>query len=176
MAMPYKCKTCGSLEVYHHCIVRRPDAAVRKPSATIKVAVTAQPPRVVEQPPLQPLLPAPAAPAPTCKLPIIKCGSGDCPNEATKTMHGLRYIDGRMERVKGDRLCLSCYEELKNVVTDHIPCPPGWPSGYYVARLRTRKHIDSATAVTLLWCHGRLVRAAALKRSNRKGNVRVDTL
>ena len=45
--MPYKCKTCGSLEVYHHCIVRRPDVAVRKPS-TIKVAVTAQLRRAVE--------------------------------------------------------------------------------------------------------------------------------
>jgi hypothetical protein len=76
----------------------------------------------------------------------------------------------------GDRLCVSCYEELKDVVADHIPCPPGWPPGYYVARLRTRKHVYPATAVTLLWCHGRLVRAAALKRGGRKGNVRVDTL
>ena len=88
-------------------------------------------------------------------------------------MHGLRSIDGRTQRVKGDRLCLSCYGELKDVVADHIPCPPGWPPGYYVARLRTRKHVDPATAVTLLWCHGRLVRAAALKRGGRKGNVRV---
>ena len=112
---------------------------------------------------------------PTCKLPTIKCEGSDCPHEAAKTLHGLRYIDGRTQRVKGDRLCVSCYEELKDVVADHIPCPPGWPPGYYVARLRTRKHVDPATAVTLLWCHGRLVRAAALKRSGRKGDVKVDS-
>ena len=91
-------------------------------------------------------------------------------------MHGLRSIDERIQRVKGDQLCLSCYEELKNVVADHIPCPPGWPAGYYVARLRKRKHVDAATAVTLLWCHGQLIRAAALKRSGRKGSVQVVSL
>lgn len=78
--------------------------------------------------------------------------------------------------VKGDNVCLECYDRLSSIVEDHIPRPPGWPAGYYVARLRNRREVDVGTAVTLLWCYGKLIRAAHLKQSGRRSRVRVESL
>ncbi len=104
------------------------------------------------------------------------CDVAGCDRAGEKTKSGLRWKHGRTVRVKGDRLCCQCYERLRDVVAEHIPCPPGWPAGYYVARLRDRREVDVATAVTLLWCYGKLVRAAALKESGRKSRAQVSKL
>ena len=99
-----------------------------------------------------------------------------CGRAAEKTLRGLRRKHGQTVRVQGDKLCMARYEQLKDVVEEHIPCLPGWPLGYYVARLHARKKVKPDVAITLLWCHGRLIRAAALKKTNRISEVNVSSL
>ena len=50
------------------------------------------------------------------------------------------------------------------------------PLGIDTSRLHARTKVKPNVAITLLWCHGRLVRAAALKRSNRVSDVNASTL
>ena len=165
--MPYRCKTCGSLQVYHNCIVRHPmtDSAIKAPP----------PPPPPPQPPPPPPPPY-APPAVDVPDPLLPLCDNRCGCVAETTLRGLRRKNGRNTRVVGDSLCMNCYEQLKDMVEEHIPHPPGWPAGYYVARLHARKKVAPDVAITLLWCHGRLVRAAILKRSGRVSPVNVDSL
>lgn len=175
--MPYRCKTCGSLQVYHHCVVRHPltDASAKgslpPPAPPPPRAPPPSAPAVIIAPPQPVNVPVEAAVEAAKPLCDNSCGCA-----AEKTLNGLRRRGDRTVRVKGDRLCIKCYEELKDVIQEHIPCPPGWPPGYYVARLHARTKVSPDVAITLLWCHGNLVKAAALKRKNRVTDVRVSSL
>lgn len=172
--MPYRCKTCGSLQVYHHCIVVHPLAAA--PTSEVKQDLpVATPPKPSSKP-----SDALVNNVHVAESPLLPCSSPLCDNKcgqrAEKTLRGLRRRNGRTVRVNGDSLCMQCYEQLKDVVKDHIPCPPGWPGGYYVARMHSHKKVKPDVAITLLWCHGRLLRAAKLKEKGRVSDVEVSTL
>lgn len=173
--MPYRCKTCGSLQVYHHCVVLHPLAAASPANENVVTPPLPPPPPPSTQlsPPITNVVVDVAKPEP---LPFSPLCDNQCGCEVEKTLRGLRRKNGMTVRVDGDSLCMPCYEQLKDVVEEHIPCPPGWPAGYYVARLHGHKKVSPAVAITLLWCRGWLIKAARLKSKGRVRKVEVSSL
>ena len=186
-AMPYCCKTCGSLVVYHHCrpnwTLCAPSPAVActptEPAGVAAVSVAATDSSVTAETPAAAPQRAGQPSEKHCDSPVVAfkaCDVPGCCRVAAKYKNGRRWGKHGTFAVRGDHVCLECYERLTTIVEDNIPRPPGWPAGYYVARLRDRRTVDKETAVTLLWCYGKLIKAAELKSSARASRVRVDSL
>ena len=80
-------------------------------------------------------------------------------------LSGFDYVNDQRVSLRGDRLCETCYVEMRDEIAEHIPMPPGRPGGYIVARSRHLKTVDKGTGITIAWCRGDLCRAVRVHRS-----------
>ena len=105
------------------------------------------------------------------------CDVVNCTRAVDRVRRGLRWDNARNATtwVHGDKLCEPCYVELRDMLKEYIPVPPGKPGGYLIAQARKKKRVPKNCAISLLWCHGRLIEA---RRVLEHGNatVRVSDL
>lgn len=59
---------------------------------------------------------------------------------------------------------MECYTKMRDAIIEYIPAPPQKPGGYLVVRTRQQVTVPRDQAITIAWCHGRLLRAHALLR------------
>ena len=183
---PYVCRTCGSSEVFHHCVAPRAvpikKAIASKLSSPQTTGVPFYSTTRREQndvlaserdvPPAleitkvavvgrERLCARDATPSST-KMSNM-CDNCDSPS--SRIMKGIKITDDKVLRVEGDKLCSECYDNLSDEVTDFIP-RPGFskPAGQFVGRSRHMKLVSVDHAITLAWCYGGLRRAVQLKR------------
>eukprot|EP00966_Prymnesium_polylepis_P151434 3499384-Prymnesium_polylepis.2 len=168
----YVCRTCGSSEVFHHCVAPRA-VTIKKPiasklSSPQKAAVPSYSTTRREQNDVLASGPRDAPPASELtKVAVVgreRLGArnatpssttmskmcDNCDSLHSRIMKGIKITDDKVLRVEGDKLCSECYDKLSNEVADFIP-----RQGFF-------KPADHA--ITLAWCYGRLRRAVQLKR------------
>ena len=159
MPRSYRCKTCGSDQVYHHCVAPRINLATIQ-----KVRKAA----VVMAKPVQPVVvPPPQSVQPMKEVNVLTtCQLDGCNNEAKAAISGVKWINGKVMRIQGDRLCAPCYDRLYETVAAYYP-RPGYskPKGQLVARYRDMKTLEKEAAITLACCFGHLERASSLMDS-----------
>ena len=109
MPRSYRCKTCGSDQVYHHCVAPRINLATIQKVRKAAV-VMAKPVQPVVVPPPQPVQPMKEVNV------LTTCQLDGCNNEAKAAISGVKWINGKVMRVQGDRLCAPCYDRLYEAV------------------------------------------------------------
>jgi hypothetical protein len=178
----YVCRTCGSSEVFHHCVAPRAETIKKsiasKRSSPQKAAVPFYSTTRLEQNDvLASERDVPSALEIT-KVAVVGCARDatpsstkmsnmcdNCDSPHSRIMKGINITDDKVLRVEGDKLCSECYDELSDEVGDFIP-RPGFskPAGQFVGRSRHLKRVSVNHAITLSWCYGKLRRAVQLKR------------
>jgi len=194
--MPYQCKLCSSLEVYHSCatVLRAAGAAslttfsdvphaapvtvagcvtVRSDAeATFQQPALQQPhlhvvkPRkqLADEPQAQPNnahLTSESDSSSMCKhSSCTRCGA----QSSTDYVYGMKWCFASQQRirVRGDRLCRDCRNQLCDDLADYIPMPPSMPGAYLVVRSRHMKRVSRKDGITMLWLSGQYLAAKEL--------------
>ena len=157
--MVYKCSTCGSTVVYHHCrplVLGIPRQTV---TATRVDTQSQHAPQTTTVPNDASILASP------CSQPA--CDVAGCKHSMANVRRGLRWSTkyNCVVWADGDNLCKECYTKLRDRLKDYVPLPPGKPGAFRVAQARKRKRVPREDAVTLLWCRGRLIDAEKFAHS-----------
>ena len=155
----YTCRDCGSTSVYHRCCPR----VVAQQTTAVVLAVPVQQLSYSHQ------ANAPTPPPPASMAPQLNdktsnhqvCDVVNCTNAVDRARRGLRWNNAQNKTtwVRGDNLCAACFAELRDLLAEYIPVPPGKPGGYLIAQARKTKRVPKDRAISLLWCHGRLIEA-----------------
>lgn len=162
MGRKYQCTTCGSLQVYHHCVAAVATAVANRPIVRA-VLCNPLPPAdqrdCNEEAELAPLTPNVAEQK--TKHTCYNCH--DAPHVVAR--RGIH--DGRVH----DRLCQPCYETLIDQLSEYIPAPSksaplNKPGGMLIRQWSKRSRLRKEHAITVLYCKGELIQAYALKQRN----------
>ena len=152
----YRCRACGSTQVYHHCpgtqartigvpIVKAP-VSISKPTTVVfstAANVEEEKKEYVE--------------------PVELCDVCDRPCD--RQLRGFRWVNGKVTPVRGDSLCNACYCEVLDEIEEYIPHPGrSKPVCQLVGLAKDQKTFVIERAITMAWCFGRAYRAARLKK------------
>ena len=193
--MPYQCKRCGSLELYHSCATRLMQCVVRThpivqpaalqvcceslPSTTHTTVSNVNvnhinhnggakqevPHTIASSPPHVDTTPLVTHATHFVARPCKRCKKGGA--EAVKGWKWCYAKDCRI-RVHGERLCTECRREICDELIDYIPRPPSQPGCYLITRTHKMARVSRKDGVTLLWLSGRYTEACELSRKTVK--------
>lgn len=152
----YRCRACGSTQVYHHCSGTRA-RAISVPIA--KAPVTINKPTTVVFSSAEKVEEKDEDVEPSVEL----CDVCDRPRD--RQLRGFRWLDGKVTPVQGDNLCNECYSEVLDQIDEYIPHPGrSKPVCQLVGLAKDQKAFVIERAITMAWCFGRAHRAARLKK------------
>ena len=156
----YRCRVCGSQQVYHHCSGTRkrtigiPVATIRKTNREPTTVVFSPTAKEVETSEEHVEKKDPA---------VALCDICDRPRD--RQLRGFRWINGKVTPVPGDSLCNACYCEARDEIDEYIPHPGrSKPVCQLVGLAKDQKAFVIERAITMAWCFGRAHRAARLKK------------
>ena len=151
----YRCRACGSTQVYHHCPGTQA-RAIGNPIAKARVSIS-KPTTVVFS------TAAEVEDSEENVQPVVElCDVCDRPRD--RQLRGFRWLDGKVTPVQGDSLCNKCYCEVVDQINEYIPHPGrSKPVCQLVGLAKDQKAFVIERAITMAWCFGRAHRAARLK-------------
>ena len=152
----YRCRACGSTQVYHHCPGTQARAIVN-PIAKARVSIS-KPTTVVFS------TAAEVEDSEENVQPVVElCDVCDRPRD--RQLRGFRWINGKVTAVAGDNLCEACYCEARDDIAEYIPHPGrSKPVCQLVGLAKDQKAFVIERAITMAWCFGKAHRASRLKK------------
>lgn len=155
----YRCRSCGSTQVYHHCSgtqartigvpIAKTPVLISKPTTVVFSTIDANVEEGIGEDVEQP--------------PVELCDVCDRPRD--RQLRGFRWLNGKVTPVPGDSLCNACYCEVLDEIEEYIPHPGrSKPVCQLVGLAKDQKTFVIERAITMAWCFGRAHRAARLKK------------